>query len=295
MIERVLRSKAINRRVSNASWAVDLGSALRVGIKNEALRGSSITLGHHRFSVCLEWVQATRLRERPAIALSCQWPRTLRNRSAQRFRVHCHRITRSLQPFDPSQPRTRNSRSFLRPTSRAFRGIAPILHADVKVSSWDTNFGTFIDYEGQQNSIHSYSLDPHTFVNPRSSKPSDRSQQFVTCANHLVACHLTEVLRLINCQTHATRVARPLRSLHIFVLLIFFFHPRSLVGNKRCVQKARTSRSTAQIDRRDAGNTWSSTDGGRHTDGEDEQTARRRTRSLQSLPRRWRCWRKSCG
>jgi len=43
-------------------------------------------------------------------------------------------------------------------------------------------------------------------------------------------------------------------------------------------------------------NTWFSTDGGRHTDGKDEQTARRRTRSLQSLPRRWRWrWRKSGG
>lgn len=37
------------------------------------------------------------------------------------------------------------------------------------------------------------------------------------------------------------------------------------------------------------GNTWFSTDGGRHTDGKDEQTAPRRTRRLQSLPRRWRC------
>lgn len=41
--------------------------------------------------------------------------------------------------------------------------------------------------------------------------------------------------------------------------------------------------------------TWSSTDGGRHTDGEDEQTARRRARRLQNLPRRRRCRRKRVG
>lgn len=60
---------------------------------------------------------------------------------------------------------------------------------------------------------------------------------------------------------------------------------RGVEGARRVARRRRSTRRS---------NTWSSTDGGRHTDGEDEQTARRRTRSLQSLPRRWRCRRKSC-
>lgn len=69
---------------------------------------------------------------------------------------------------------------------------------------------------------------------------------------------------------------------------------RRVKGCRRRAKDSAKGSPTAQASTRRS-NTWSSTDGGRHTDGEDEQTARRRTRSLQSLPRRWRCRRKSCG
>lgn len=93
----------------------------------------------------------------------------------------------------------------------------------------------------------------------------------------------TRVVRDIPQKTSATRRAR----------VIFF---GAAVGypstglSPGCLRAAR--RDARQPPPRDAtqhatGNTWFSTDGGRHTDGKDEQTAPRRTRSLQSLPRRW--------
>lgn len=256
--------------------------------KNEALRRRSITLACHRFSVCLEQVQATTgTAHRPAIS----------SMAANSLKSILRRFSENNHHWIASSPslHIRKAEGCLITFFSIWRAF-PLQSR--RPSSEASRRSTFI------SEVSAPSLKVTRECNYRectrdnsSSEGACRYRQGIdTCARTNRVQSLGRVLHDKRIETNACsgKTVTKHSQCGEFVQIFTDRIARRVKGCSRRAKDSAKSSPTAQASTRRS-NTWSSTDGGRHTDEEDEQTARRRTRSLQSLPRRWRCRRKSCG